>query len=151
MLFFYKSANIFSRYSMWKCFPKTAAAFKMTAPTFNLFTNKNKLQVHHCAIVLRQLRFLFVANKSAKLRGVGFPGDAVTNFLVTFQHVNVARWLAVRCTLRVALIWHFDRCRGRACLAGCLNSLFLRVVDFRTFGVHWCCAAQLALRVMISV
>lgn len=56
----------------------------MTAPTFKLFTNKNKLQVHCVAAIA----FSF---QSAKLRGVGFPGDAVTNFLVTFQHVNTLR------------------------------------------------------------
>lgn len=60
--FFYKSANIFSRYSMRKCFPKTA--FKMTAPTFKLFTNKNKLQVHYCTIVLRQLHFFSISKTS---------------------------------------------------------------------------------------
>uniref|UniRef100_A0A8D8BM59 (northern house mosquito) hypothetical protein n=1 Tax=Culex pipiens TaxID=7175 RepID=A0A8D8BM59_CULPI len=54
-------------------------------------SNSSQTKTNFKSIVLRQLRFLFVANKSAKLRGVGFPGDAVTNFLVTFQHVNVAR------------------------------------------------------------
>lgn len=39
-----------------------------------------------------------------------------------------------RCPLHfwVALIWHFDRCRMRL-LAGCLNSLFWRVVELLVF------------------
>lgn len=66
--------------------PETAAAFKMTAPTFKLFTNKTSSpSLRHCVAAIA---FSF---QSAKLHGVGFPGDAVTNFLVTFQHVNVAR------------------------------------------------------------
>lgn len=81
---------------------ETAAAFKMTAPTFKLFTNKNNFK--SIAIVLRHLHF-FSLQINQQNFVVGFPGDAVTNFLVTFE-TSTLRWF-VSVALWVDLIWHF--------------------------------------------
>lgn len=118
-VFFLINLTTFSRGTAWgNAFPKLLSRWQLP------LSNSSQTKINFKSITAPLCCGNCISFQSAKLRGVGFPGDAVTNFLVTFQHVNIARWLAVRCTLWVALIWHFDRCRGRACLAGCLNSLF---------------------------
>lgn len=93
-------------------FPKLPLLSRWQLPLSNsLFSQpccsdtKTKLQVHHCAIVLRQLHF-FSLRINQQNFVAGFPGDAVTNFLVTFQ-TSTLRWL-VNCPLHFGLLWfHF--------------------------------------------